>query len=65
MIDKPIIVLTSTIIDDFHVDVKDVLNEHVDIVVDDLPNEFTLLWSISVGWYPKKMKKSEIKCRIL
>jgi hypothetical protein len=39
VIGKPRSVLTNTRFDDFLVEVQDVLNEHVDIVVDDLPNE--------------------------
>ena len=47
MVGKPKIVLTNTRFDDFPVEVRDVLNEHVDIVVDDFSNELPLVRSIS------------------
>lgn len=47
MVGKPKTVLTNTRFDDFPVEVQYVLNEHVDIVVDDLPNELPPVRSIS------------------
>ena len=41
------LVLTNTRFDDFPVKIQDLLNEHVDIVVDDFPNELPLSMSIS------------------
>ena len=39
MIGKPKVILTSTNLNDPHEEVKDLLDEFVDIVVDDLSNE--------------------------
>ena len=44
---KSRVVPTSTIFDDLLVEIQYLLNEHVDIVVDDFPNEFPLVTSIS------------------
>ena len=48
MVGKPIIVLTNTKFDDFPVEVKNMLNEHVDIVADYFPNELPLVRSIDI-----------------
>ena len=47
MVGKPRTVLTNTRFDDFLVEVKDVLNEDVDIVVDDFLIELPPVRSIS------------------
>ena len=47
VVGKRRIVLTCTRFDDFPIEVKDVLNEHVDILVNDFPNELPLVRSIS------------------
>lgn len=44
---KPRTILKNTIFDYFLVEVQEVLNEHVDIVVDDFPNDLPLVRSIS------------------
>jgi hypothetical protein len=40
LIGKPRVILTNTKLDDLPIEVQNLLNEYVDIVVDDLPNEF-------------------------
>ena len=45
MISKPRVVLKNTRCDDLIVEIQGLLNEHVDIVVDGLPNEFPLVKS--------------------
>ena len=47
VVGKPRVVLKSTRIDDFPVKIQDLLNEHVDIVVDGLPNELPSVRSIN------------------
>ena len=46
MVGKPKTVLTNTKINDFPIEVQDALNEYVDIVVDDFPNELSPVRSI-------------------
>lgn len=47
VVGKPKVVLKNTRFDNLPIKVKDMLNEHVDIVVDDLPNELPLVRSIN------------------
>ena len=47
MVGKPRTILTSTGFDNFPFEVQDVLNEHVDVMVDDFPTELPLVRSIS------------------
>ena len=43
---KPRVILTNTRFDDFLVEIQDLLNEYVDIIVDDILNEFPPIRSI-------------------
>jgi hypothetical protein len=47
LIGKPKVILTSTNLDDFPEEVKAMLDEFVDIIVDDLPNALPPIRSIS------------------
>jgi hypothetical protein len=44
---KPIVILTSTSIDDFPEEVQELLDNFIDIVVDELPNSFPPIKSIN------------------
>ena len=47
LIGKPKVILTSTDLDDFPNEVKNLLSEYADIIVDELPNELPAVRSIS------------------
>ena len=47
MVGKARVVITNTRFDGVPVEIQDLLNEHVDIVVDDLPNELPPVRSIN------------------
>ena len=47
LIGKPKVILTSTNLDDFLDEVKTLLDEYVDIIVDEFPNELPLVRIIS------------------
>lgn len=47
VISKPRVALTNIRFDDFRVEIQYLLNKHVDIVVDDFPNDLPPIRSIS------------------
>ena len=47
LVGKPKVILTSTNLDDFPIEVKNLLDEYVNIIVDELPNELPHVRSIS------------------
>lgn len=47
VVSKQRAILTNTRFDDLPIEIKDLLNEHIDIIVDGFPNEFSLIRSIS------------------
>lgn len=47
MVDKPNDILTSTKINDLLVEDQDLLEEHMDVIVDDFPCELPLVRSVS------------------
>ena len=47
LIFKPKVNLTNTTVSYFRIKIKDILNEYNDIIVNDLPNELTLMRRIS------------------
>ena len=47
LVGKPKVILTSTNLDDFPIDIKTLLDDCVDIIVDELPNPLPPVRSIS------------------
>ena len=47
VIGKPQTIVTNTRLDELPVQIQDLLNEHIDIIVDELPSKLPLVRSIS------------------
>lgn len=62
MVDKPNTILTNIRIDDLTTEVQDVLNEYVETMVDDFPNELPPIISIShhIDMIPKKVFQTKL-----